>query len=195
VNRSLNRQLFQLKHENEQIQELYLENQRLRQMLNFVGQKEYHYIPTLVINKSAGQTLNSITLDKGIKQGLKRGAPVLSASGIVGRIVEINDHSALCQLILDRQMGTAVKIQRNRIDGILHWDSGDLCRLDGILHSMEVLVGDTIITSGMGGVFPKGFNVGTVTSVNKEREKLFQLIYVKPFTDFHRLEEVFVLSQ
>jgi rod shape-determining protein MreC len=191
----LNRQLFLLKREYSQIQELRLENERLRRMLNFVSQTEYSYIPALVINRSLGETLNSVTLDKGKKQGLKRGSLVLSSAGIVGRLVEVDDNHSLCQLILDSRMGIAVKVQRNRIDGILHWDSGDLCRLDGILHSMDVVIGDTLITSGIGGVFPKGFSVGMVTSVQKKRELLFQQIYVKPFTDFHRLEEVFVLDR
>jgi rod shape-determining protein MreC len=191
----LNRQLFLLKREYSQIQELRLENERLRRMLNFVSQTEYSYIPALVINRSLGETLNSVTLDKGKKQGLKRGSLVLSSAGFVGRLVEVDDNHSLCQLILDSRMGIAVKVQRNRIDGILHWDSGDLCRLDGILHSMDVVIGDTLITSGIGGVFPKGFSVGMVTSVQKKRELLFQQIYVKPFTDFHRLEEVFVLDR
>lgn len=192
-NKELNRKVFVLNQENCRLKELEAENARLRQMLNFVSDTELDYIPALMVGRSAGISLNSITIDKGKMHNLEQGMPVMSSKGLVGRLVSVSKERSLCQLMFDNAFGAAVKVQRNRIDGILHWDSGDLCRLDGIPTTMDVKRGDVLITSGLGGAFPKGLNVGTVVQVRIERGKLFQEILVKPFTDFHRLEEVFVL--
>jgi rod shape-determining protein MreC len=193
-NRELNRALFKLNRENASLKEMAAENQRLRQMLNFVVTTELDYIPAIVVGKSSSGTLNSITLDKGWIQGVKKGMPVVSAEGLVGRVISVGREQALCQLMLDHRFAVAVKVQRNRIDGILHWDSGDVCRLDGILNNMEVRTGDTLITSELGGSYPKGLNVGVVEKARKEQGKLFQRVLVKPFCNFHRLEEVFVIK-
>ncbi len=194
-NRELNRALFVLNLENFRLKELEAENQRLRQMLNFVQENELRYIPAKVIGKNAGTSYNSITIDKGLDYGIQRGYPVMSSKGIVGQVSAVDSGSALCQVMLDNQFGAAVKVQRNRIDGILHWDGGNKCRLDGIPITMDVREGDTLITSGLGGVYPKGLAVGVVSKVRINPGNLFQSIKVEPFTDYQRLEEVFVLMK
>lgn len=192
-NRELNHALFILNQENTRLREFEAENHRLREMLHFVDRKELNSIPAMVVGKSAGGHLRHIVLDRGSADGLERGFPVMSATGLVGQIAVLDSQKSLCQLMLDGKFGAAVKVQRNRIDGIIHYDSGDLCRLDGIPFTLEVRVGDTLITSGLGGIYPKGLNVGLVSKVTKDQSRLFQEILVKPFTDFRRLEEVFVL--
>lgn len=194
-NRELNRALFVLNQENFRLKEVEAENERLRQMLAFVSQSEHKYIPAKIIGKNAGGAFNYYTLDKGSSDGIVKNCPVMSSKGLVGRIAAADKGSSICQLMLDNKFGAAVKVERNRIDGILHWDSGRLCRLDGIPNSMDVREDDILITSGLGGVYPKGLAVGRVTKVKKESRGLFQSIIVSPFTDFQRLEEVFVLIQ
>ena len=192
-NRQLNHSLFVLNQENFRLKELEAENRRLRQMLNITGKNEVNFIPAQVVGKNAGTNYSSITIDKGSLQGSEPGSPVMSSKGLVGKVTSLTDNHSLCQIILDNQFGAAVKIQRNRIDGILHWETGDVCRLDGVPSTMDVREGDTLITSGLGQVYPKGLSVGYVTKVRKVQGKLFQDISVEPFTDFHTLEEVFVL--
>lgn len=192
-NRELNRRVYELTQINAQLIEMEAENKRLREMLNFAERAEWKSIPALVISRSAGGPLSYIVIDRGRSDGLAPGTPVVSSAGLVGQIAQTDENKALCQIMLDGKFGAAVKDQRNRIDGIIHWDSGDLCRLDGISYTMEIRQGDTLITSGKGGVYPKGLYVGIVNSVEKDPSKLFQRILVEPFTDFHRLEEVFVL--
>ncbi len=192
-NRSLNRELFRLGQENAALREMRAENERLRAMLNFVHPTELRYIPAIVVGKSSGGLVNSITIDRGREDGVSDGFPVVSAAGLAGQVVKADKNSALCQLLLDNHFGAAVKDQRSRVDGIIHWNSGDLCRLDGIPATLEVSVGDTLVTSGLDGVYPKGINVGVVIKVRRERATLFQEIMVEPFTDFRRLEEVFIL--
>jgi rod shape-determining protein MreC len=117
----------------------------------------------------------------------------MSSAGLVGKTAVVDENTALVQLMLDSKFGAAVKIQRNRIDGILHWDSQNMCRLDNIPYTIDVRVGDILITSGLGGVYPKGLKTGVVTKISKSKNELFQNILVEPYTDFYRLEEVFVL--
>ena len=193
VNRDLNRRLLELEEENANLKEMQAENKRLREALNFVESTDLHYLPAIVIGKSSSGSLNSITIDRGEAEGVQVGMPVVSSVGLAGQVVAVDKGSALCQLLLDNKFGAAVKVQRNRIDGIIHWESGDVCRLDGIPATMDVRVGDELITSGLDGVYNKGLKVGKVIKVKKQPDKLFQRILVEPFTDFHRLEEVFVL--
>jgi len=192
-NRKLNRELFSLNQENIRLMELEAENERLRQMLNFISQTEHHYIPAQVIGNNAGGSFNYILLDRGSADGVTKNSPVMSSKGLVGRLTAVDKMHSVCQLMLDIKFGLSVKVERNRIDGILHWDRGDLCRLDGIPQNMDIRAGDALITSGMGGIYPKGLAVGKIIKVQKQTGGLFQNIIVEPYTDFHRLEEVFVL--
>ena len=192
-NHELNYALFILNQENFLLKELEAENLRLRQMLNFAEKNDIDFVPAQVVGKDAGTNYSSISIDKGSAHGLTPGLPVMSSKGLAGQVTAVTDNHALCQIMLDNQFGAAVKIQRNRIDGILHWENGDICRLDGIPATMDVREGDILVTSGLGQVYPKGLSVGFVTKVRKEQGKLFQDISVEPFTDFHTLEEVFVI--
>ena len=192
-NKQLNRRLFILEQENTRLKELEAENERLRQMLNFISATEFDYIPALVVGKSAGAALSSITIDKGSMHNLEPRMPVVSSKGLAGILVSVSKDQSLCQLMLDSEFGVAVFVQRNRVNGILHWDSRDICRLDGISTTEDVRQGDLLLTSGLGGIYPKSLKVGEVTKVKINPGSLFQEILVKPFTDFHRLEEVFVI--
>ena len=192
-NRELNHSLFILNRENFRLYELEAENERLRKMLNFIETTSYAYIPAKVISRSSGEVLNSVTIDKGERDSIRNAYPVMSSEGLAGRIVAVNENNSICQLMLDNQFGAAVKIQRNRIDGILHWQWGNDCRLDGIPTTVDVRSGDTLVTSGLGGVYPKGLRAGIVNDVKRVRGNLFQDITVIPFCDFQRLEEVFIL--
>ena len=192
-NRELNRRVNELTQINSELIEMEAENRRLREMLNFANKSESKSIPAQVISKSAGGPLSYIVIDRGDEDGLVPGMPLVSSAGLVGQVARTDKNKSLCQIMLDSKFGVAVKDQRNRIDGILHWDSGDICRLDGISYTMEIRKGDTLITSGLGGVYPKGLFVGIVSYVEKDPSKLYQRILVDPFTDFHRMEEVFVI--
>ena len=193
INRELNRRIFELTHMNAELVEMEAENKRLRELMNFAQRSELRSIPAQVTSRSAGGPLSYIVIDRGEIDGLKPGTPVVSSAGLVGQIAEADENKSLCQIMLDGKFGVAVKDQRSRVDGILHWDSGDICRLDGISYTMEIRQGDTLITSGLGGVYPKGLYTGIVIHIEKDPAKLYQRILVAPFTDFHRLEEVFVL--
>jgi rod shape-determining protein MreC len=133
-------------------------------------------------------------LDQGQDQGVKRGLPVLAAGGIMGRIVETYPHYSKVMLIVDRNSGADAMIQRTRGRGILQGKGGNRCSLDYVPKSADVQVGDLVLASGLGGIFPKGMVFGKVSAANKKTQGVFQEIEVTPAVDLSALEEVVVVK-
>jgi rod shape-determining protein MreC len=121
------------------------------------------------------------------------GLPVLTDQGIVGRIVEMSPHVSKILLIINENSNIDALVQENRIQGILQGAGSLGCSLKYVPKTETVNIGDTIISSGLSGLFPKGLLLGTVKNVDKTNSGLFQKIDVAPFVDFARLEEVVIL--
>ncbi|MBI4644253.1 MAG: rod shape-determining protein MreC, partial [Deltaproteobacteria bacterium] len=119
-------------------------------------------------------------LDQGQGNGVKRGQPVLTADGIVGRIVEIYPHYSKVMLIVDRNSSADAMVQRTRVRGILQGKGGNRCSLGYVPKSADVQPGDLVLASGLGGVFPKGLVFGKVSEANKKTPGVFQEIEVTP---------------
>jgi rod shape-determining protein MreC len=133
-------------------------------------------------------------LDQGEAQGVKWGLPVLASAGIVGRIVETYANYSKVMLIVDRNSGADAMIQRLRVRGILQGKGGNRCSLDYVPKSADVQVGDLVLASGLGGVYPKGLIFGKVSAADKKVPGLFQEIEVTPTVDLSALEEVVVVK-
>lgn len=133
-------------------------------------------------------------LDQGQDHGVKRGQPVLTASGIAGRILEVYPRYAKVMLIVDRNSGADAMVQRTRVRGILQGKGGNRCSLDYVPKSADVQPGDLVLASGLGGVFPKGLVFGKVSEANKKTPGVFQEIEVTPAVDLSSLEEVVVVK-
>jgi len=133
-------------------------------------------------------------LDQGQDNGVKRGLPVLAAGGIMGRIVETYPHYSKVMLIVDRNSGADAMVQRTRVRGVLQGMGGNRCSLDYVPKSADVQVGDLVLASGLGGIYPKGTAFGKVTAANKKTQGVFQEIEVTPAVDLSALEEVVVVK-
>lgn len=176
-----------------QCMELALSNQRLRYLLNFKEKNPRPLIAAEVIGRDPSPWFKSVTIDKGVSEGVARGAPVVMAEGVVGMVTDAANHYAKVLLIIDQNSAVDVLLQKNRARGVSKGASVDRCSLDYVLRKYEVDVGDAVISSGLDGVFPKGLRVGTVEKVIKKNAGVFQTVYIKPFVDFEKLEEVMVL--
>jgi rod shape-determining protein MreC len=174
------------------VEELQLENQRLRRLLGFVEEHPRRTTAARVIGEDATSWFRTIEIDRGFEDGVVEGLPVVDAAGLVGRVVRSAPHSARVLLITDASSAVAVLVQDERIRGVCRGQGGTLA-LDFALVQDAIQVGDGIITSGSGGVFPKGLVVGYVRSVRREQFGLFQTVEVEPAVDFTHLEEVLVL--
>jgi len=172
--------------------ELRQENQRLRALLGLVEEKPLPTLAARVIAEDASGWFRTIEIDRGSADGIREGLPVVNAAGLIGRVVRTTPHAARVLLITDASSAVAVLVQDQRIRGVCRGQGGALA-LDFALVQDVIQVGDGVVTSGLGGIFPKGLLVGYVSGVQREQFGLFQTIEVEPAVDFTRLEEVLVL--
>lgn len=191
-NRQLQRDNQLLIAELEQLEEIRLENQRLRKLLAFKETLEIPVLPAQVIAVDASSWFRTVVIDKGSEDGLREGLPVVVAEGVVGRTLQVAPYQSRVLLITDASSAVAVLVQSSRSRGVCRGE-GELLTLDYVLRRGEIEVDDRIVTSGTGGIFPKGLSVGKVSSVYQAPYGLFQTIKVEPAVDFSRLEEVLIL--
>lgn len=191
-NLELEKENQQLRSQLRQVQEISLQNERLRKLLAFVDHLDRPALPAQVIGEDASNWARTIIIDKGAEAGLRTGLPVVAAQGVVGRIIKIAPSSSRVLLITDASSAIAALIQRTRTRGVAR-GRGDNLSIEYALRDADIQVGDILVTSGMGGVFPKGLPLGLVESVEKDQFGLFQQVKAAPTVDFSLLEEVMVI--
>lgn len=197
-----NRQLVQL------AAELELENARLKSQPVFqnLGTKVYpilkgvepavHYrlIPAPIIARDLTSLKRFLTVSRGVTDSIRIGSVALAPQGIVGKVGAVSSHQALIQTIFEPDFRVAVLNHRTRELAMARPGSHTLLALDYVSPDADFQTGDTIITSGLGGIFPKGLRLGTVKAVSDKPFALFQSVTVQPFVNITRLEQVFILS-
>jgi len=194
-NQSLRRLNARLSFDNMQLQDALLENLRLRELLAFKEKTDYTLIPAEVVGHNPHSILTGLLLNEGHSRGLAPEDPVLTADGLVGKVVIVDENSSVSQILLDRNSRVSAKIQRNRELGIIAWDGGAHLKLLYIAKTIDVLIGDVVLTSGYSRIFPENIRIGLVSQVATDMEGLFQEITVLPSVNFNRLEEVFIVKQ
>ncbi len=191
-NRLLREENRRLQAELHGVEEIRLANERLRRLLLFKEEMELPAIPAQIIAEDASSWFRTVVIDKGSSHGVREGMPVVVAEGAVGRVITVAFGQSRVLLITDAGSAVASLVQRNRTRGVAR-GRGENLHLEYALREADVRIGDVIITSGTGGVFPKGIPVGRVTGVTREAYGLFQGVEIEPYVDFSRLEEVLVL--
>ncbi|MDO3376724.1 rod shape-determining protein MreC [Geoalkalibacter halelectricus] len=193
-NAQLREENFLLKAELENLREIRLANERLRQLLEFKDELVLSAVPARVIAVDASSWSRTVLLDKGTRSGVREGMAVVTAAGVVGRVIKAAPGESRVLLITDAASAVATLVQRTRTRGVCR-GRGDMLTLDFALRQEDIQVGDRLVTSGTGGVFPKGLLVGEVVRVTRGDYGLFQTVEVAPAADFSRLEEVLVLVE
>ena len=172
--------------------ELELMNRRLKHLLALQHRLATAAVAAEVVGRDASASFQSLTLDKGERDGIKPGMPVLAAEGVVGTISSTSPHAARVLLLVDPNSGIDVLVQRTRVRGIVSGQLEQGAILKYVKRADDVQVGDRIITSGLDGIFPKGVPVGHVARVARKDRGLFIYAEVTPSADVTRLEEVLV---
>ena len=170
------------------------ENERLRQMLDFSAHTRLSGIAARVVGADASGWIGGLVIDRGSRDGIKPGMAVVHAGGVVGQVASVGSGSARVLLVYDHSSGVDAIIESSRARGVLEGVGDTLCELKFVTKDTVVKSGDSVVTSGMDQIYPKGLRVGTVTDVATTSGALFQTIEVKPAVDFSRLEEVLVLT-
>ncbi len=174
--------------------EAELENQRLRKLLQFQEESQLEVQPAKIINRGTSPIVNSVTVNLGSTQGVRKNQAVVVSEGIVGKTVNVAEQSAVVQLLTDVNFRISVKNQRTRVTGVLLWERNNICSMKNVAKSLDVQTGDTVITSGYSDIFPEGLLVGEVVEVSNEIPGYHKRIRVRTFINFSELEEVFILT-
>lgn len=193
-NRNLKKKIDDMKSQLVLYQEGYLEAQRLRGLLALQDGHDFHFVPARVVGREQVALSKTILINKGTVHGFKAGQPVMAAPGLVGRVIDASWHAAKILPLIDENSNVDAIVQRTRIQGIIRGAGSRGCVLKYISKTQDVKEGDIIISSGIGGVFPKGVMIGQVSHVDMQEAGLFLRINVTPSIDFSKLEEVLVIT-
>jgi rod shape-determining protein MreC len=192
-NASLRKEIESLRIENDRYRELATANQRLEKLLQFKSTVQWPAIAAQVIGHDPTGWFESIIIDKGKNSGVKLGMPVVNAQGVVGQVVSLAPNYSKVLLIIDQNSAVDCLIQRSREKGIVKGLTQKTCKMHYVVKTGDAVVGDLVVTSGMGGVYPKGLPVGKVIEVSEDPWEMFKGVMVRPLVDFEKLEEVLVL--
>ncbi|MDP2892369.1 MAG: rod shape-determining protein MreC [Bacillota bacterium] len=200
-NVELKKQIAQLQEDSAQLRELQKENERLKELLGFVEENTtFTTVPARVVGKNPGFWFEMFEINVGRSQGVDKDMAVVNSQGLVGRVVEVGANWSKVLAVIDPRSSVAALLERSRDNGMVHGmldteESTGLCQMYYLHADADVLPGDKIITSGLGGVFPKGLLVGEVVEIGNQSESEQRRVMVKSAVDFTHLEEVLVIRQ
>ena len=175
------------------------ENQRLRQMLNFKDQRtEYDYLGCDIIGKSGDNWLDGFVINRGADDGVKDKMVVMTGEGLVGQVTSVGSNWAIVQSLVNENIAVAAMVNSTREnDGVVkgYRDDNDklLAKLYYLPLDSQIKEGDIILTSGLGGLYPKDIKIGSVISIEEDKGKLIKNALIQPSVNFNKLEELFVV--
>lgn len=192
-NRQLKQKIKELNQRIIELEEAMQENKRLRGLLSF-RKEGYTNIPAQVIGESSDNWRKVVIINKGKRDGIRKDMAVVGKEGLIGRVVEVGLRSSKVMLIIDFNFKVAALVQRTRNQGIVQ---GNICSCEMryIDKDSDVAKGDIVISSGRGGIYPKGLVIGKVDELNEDINRLYLKARILPAVNFHRLEEVLCLKK
>ncbi|MBA2661768.1 MAG: rod shape-determining protein MreC [Bradymonadaceae bacterium] len=196
-NRRLKHEVARLREEKSRLIGILQENSRLREMVDLQKRHpEYELVPAMVIGRDVSPYFRVVTIKIQSNAKLKARMPVIAAGGVVGQIHRVYGEFADVVVLSDPRSRIDAISQRNRTQGVvqgLGHERDYFAKIAYLLQKDEIRAGDVMVTSGMGGIFPKELIIGTVTEIGTSERGLFQEASIEPAVDFSRLEEVFVI--
>lgn len=192
-NEELKRQLGELQIQFQQERARAARARQLESLLGFQTRLQVETVAAGVIGASASLDFRGITIDRGTNTAVTANMAVIAPTGLVGRIVTPTAHASKVQLLIDRNAAAGALVERSRAQGIVVGSGEDLLRMDFVAVTADVKVGDTIVTSGVDGIYPKGFVIGRVEQV-ADGNGIYKAIRVRPSVNFNTLEDVLVVK-
>ncbi|MCL4078962.1 rod shape-determining protein MreC [Coriobacteriia bacterium Es71-Z0120] len=175
------------------LEEARQENDRLRQLVAFAEEQRLTQLGARVIGRPTSSWEGAIVVDRGSVDGIRPGMPVIAPQGLVGQIETVSKHASRVRLITDAQSGVAAMIQRTRAVGVVRGSIDRTLTMEYVDKAKMPKVGDVVITSGLGGVYPKGIVVGDVIQVDARRADLYPRIVLRSRVPIDELEEVLIV--
>ena len=192
-NERLRERVAQLQEENLQFREALVESGRLRTIAEMRSEIDVPMRPARVVGMDVSPWYHSVLIDRGRSDGVRAGMPVVTETGVVGIVTATSRNAGRTLLLVDPQGSIDGIVQRSRARGIVRGNGGDGLEFEFFVRGDDVQVGDLVITSGFGGTYPKGLQVGEVVEVHADPTAFVHRAVLRPAVDFGRLEQVFVL--
>jgi rod shape-determining protein MreC len=192
-NEFLQEQIDQLSREKNELIERLKEHERVAKLIQDEEPQERNLMISRIIGRDATQWSNVIFIDKGTNNGVQENFAVVTNAGVIGHIIQSSGSTSKVLLITDSRSAVDSLFQNSRFTGVIVGTGEKLTQMKYVPMNAEVEIGDAVLSSGLGGTFPKGLKIGIVSQVIKKKQGLFLDIMVAPSADFSRLEEVMVL--
>ncbi len=170
------------------------ENTRLRDLLDFKGRIRYDTVSAEVIARDPDNWIGAFTINKGASDGIKRGAAVCSAEGLVGRIADLDKRTSSVMLVTNPAFRAGGMLRDSRLHGVVEGDGMGLARMLYLPLDAEIKEGEVVVTSGFSREFPKGIVIGKIVSVGRSRTGLFKTAVLEPAVNAYDQEEVLCLK-
>lgn len=174
--------------------EMERENQRLKRLLNFSQPLAVRTVGARVIGEDVTPWKKVVLLDKGSRHNLKKDMEVVVPEGLAGRILEVEPYTAHAILLPDPDSRVSAMTATSRAQGIIAGTGTDKLQMKYLALDAEVVIGEDVITSGIGSIFQKGLQIGKIESIERDSDGLHLLALVKPSVSFSKLEEVLCLA-
>jgi rod shape-determining protein MreC len=198
-NRQLEGLVDQLMIENVRLNEVQAENEDLRKKLGFVETYPQYIlkaaqVTSRVIGSEPNNFMSVLIIDVGKRDGVRAGMPVVTERGLVGHIRSAGANWSKVLLIIDPSSSVAALVQASRLPGVVSGRLGEDLVMDYLAQGEQIFVGEVVLTSGMGGSYPKSLVIGQIVEVEQNDIETFQRAIVRPSVDFRQLETVLVLT-
>jgi len=167
--------------------------ERLEHLLDMKNTVKAPSLAASIVGEDVTSWFRTTIIDRGSSSGIREGMAVVAADGVAGQIVKVAPATARVLLITDHASGIAAVIQRSRARGVVKGKGEGLCSMEFTTREEDVKVGDAVVSSGIGGLFPKGLPIGEVTMVKRGEYGIFQTVTIRPSVNFSHLEEVLVV--
>ncbi len=179
----------------ESMRDLSIENQRLREMLNYKRESKLQLLPAKVINKGITANMNTVTIDVGSNQGIEKNYAVITPKCVIGKTILVGKQSSIVQILSDVNFRVSVQVKPSGARGILRWVYGDICEIREIQKNSDINVGDYVITSGFSDIFPKNLPVGKVIGIRDEIGSFQKIVSVQFPEQLGSLINLFIIVE
>ena len=198
-NEQLESLVDQLMIENVRLNEVQAENEDLRKKLGFVETYPQYIlkaaqVTSRVIGAEPNNFMSVLIIDVGSRDGVRAGMPVVTERGLVGHVRQAGTNWAKVLLIVDPSSSVAALLQSSRLPGVVSGRLGEDLVMDYLAQGEQIFAGEVVLTSGMGGSYPKSLVIGQIVEVEQNDIETFQRAIVRPSVDFRQLETVLVLT-
>lgn len=197
-NQRLRKEIDDLTAQNNILLEYRQENARLRKLLDLeqAVENDFSLVAARVTARDIESLHQTLTINKGSEDGIKKDMPVINENGLIGRIINVTSRTSEVLLITDREGAVGAMVQQTRVPGVVEGLGSTMDQLEmiHIAQDAPVRLNQIVITSGYGGIFPKGLRIGYVKEVVPEGNGLMKRAVLQPFVDFGRLEEIMVIT-